>query len=97
MAASCDSRPLGQNSARVTDLATNLKLRRERGLYLRWTNWEEQIYYAICHSFIIHSCKLCFARATCKTVINCAQSVIDDVHLSWAGSSFKGADIHRPS
>ena len=39
-------------------------------LSLGLRNREEQIYYAICHSFVNHSCKFCFAPATCKTVIN---------------------------
>ena len=31
----------------------------EMGLYLGLRSWEEQIYYAICHSFVNHSCRFC--------------------------------------
>ncbi len=69
MVESCDSRLVGHNSAKGKNLLRRLRLRKEMELYMGWRIRDEQIYYATCHSFINHSCRLCFARAACKTVI----------------------------
>ena len=91
-----ESRDLGHNSAKPRNLVTNTKLSREMELCLGWRSWEEQMYYATCHSFINHGCKLCFARATRKIVINPSRSLMMFICLGLI-HPVKWEYIYRPS